>query len=129
MVDDRPEGTTRDVVAFIMAKGEMDRIQAYVDRGRKFERLSDERLRELMVPAYKAWAANVSDPTTGELTNDIGAEFAMRGVTPPYDLVAEEIDRGCEAIAALTAQLDDDRIAAINSEMCQDYIDAHRRKN
>jgi hypothetical protein len=83
MVNDRPEDATRDVVAFIMAKGEMDRIQAYVDRGRKLERLSDDKLRELMVPAYKAWAANVSDPMAGELTNDIGAEFASVSIEKP----------------------------------------------
>ena len=65
-----------------MSNGELQRIASYLDRGRKFDFYSDEHIN----------------------TDDISAEYALREIDPPFELVRGQVDSLTSSMAdALSA--------------------------
>ena len=69
-----------------------ERLQSYVHRGRKLGPLSADELTRLFVVAYRKWAKDVADPDSMRLTSDLHAEYHLRKLDIPFDLVKDQID-------------------------------------
>jgi hypothetical protein len=68
---------------------ELESTQAYVSRGRGHESLELDRLRAVWVRAFKEWAASLGSADPRAL-DDVSAEFRLRKIEPPFDLVSDE---------------------------------------
>jgi hypothetical protein len=92
------------------AETQMRAIQDYVSRGRRLEHTPEEALAGAWVGLMRAWATN---PEKGQDPRrvDIEAEYSLRGLKPPYDLVEEEMlaKAAADAIEAMD-EIDHDRI-------------------
>jgi hypothetical protein len=77
-----------------MSNGELQRIASYLDRGRKFEDLLSDDLASELVLAYERWQRVDFDFFSAEHinTDDISAEYALREIDPPFELVRDRID-------------------------------------
>lgn len=111
-----------------MAKGEANRLQSYLDRGRKFETYSRNELQDQFIVAYRRWSRDVTDKDLSQLTSDLSVEFNLRKEDPPYAVVEEEVDAITKSIAAMASTLDKDRLTEINDQMVEEYDDAKRRQ-
>jgi hypothetical protein len=69
-----------------------ERVQSYVYRGRKFGSLSADELMRLFVVAYRKWARDIADRDATLLTSDLHAEYHLRKLDIPFDLVKDQID-------------------------------------
>ena len=77
----------------------------------------------------RRWSSKVGDVDARTQHNDTTAEFEIRNIKPPYDVVKADIDRLCGAVVALFDGLSEERKAKINDEMMADYVDAQKRSN
>jgi hypothetical protein len=68
---------------------ELEQTQAYVSRGRGHESLTVDQLRAVWVRAFKQWAASLGSADPREL-DDVSAEFRLRKIEPPFNLVSDE---------------------------------------
>ena len=88
-----------------IANAQMQLVQNYVSRGRRYEHTPQEALARDWVDLMRAWAAapeNGQDPKR----RDIEAEYSLRGLQPPHDLVRAEMDALAGGAAALIQQMD-----------------------
>ena len=88
-----------------IANAQMQLVQNYVSRGRRYEHTPEEALARDWVDLMRAWAAapeNGQDPKR----RDIEAEYSLRGLQPPHDLVRAEMDALARGAAALIQQMD-----------------------
>jgi hypothetical protein len=88
-----------------IANAQMQLVQNYVSRGRRYEHTPQEALARDWVDLMRAWAAapeNGQDPKR----RDIEAEYSLRGLQPPHDLVRAEMDALARGAAALIQQMD-----------------------
>jgi hypothetical protein len=84
-------GDENGIVEAMIASKAMDDQAAYLSRGRQHSLLPLGDLRTLWTTTFKAWfygRPNLS-PTP---IDDITAELAIRGESPPYDSVTPELD-------------------------------------
>ena len=89
-----------------MAEAQMRLVQDYVNRGRQLEHTPEETLAEDWVSLMRAWAAA---PESGQdpRRRDIEAEYSLRGVQPPYELVKAEMEVLARGAVALIQQMDE----------------------
>jgi len=88
-----------------IANAQMQLVQNYVSRGQRYEHTPQEALARDWVDLMRAWAAapeNGQDPKR----RDIEAEYSLRGLQPPHDLVRAEMDALARGAAALIQQMD-----------------------
>ena len=69
---------------FIMAKGNADRVQSYVSRGRRFRDLDDTRLCEKYVEGMREWASDPTDPARRLLSNDVNTTYGVQNLQPGW---------------------------------------------
>lgn len=84
---------TDQVAKRVTAFFESQRIDCtanYLTRGRKHRSLSDAELGAKWVEAYRSWANDTSNPEALIAENDLQAEFDLRRLDPPVDLVRDE---------------------------------------
>jgi hypothetical protein len=70
----------------------VDSAANYAGRGRRFASLSDQELSSAWVQTLKGWAVDIHDSELRAKNRDYDAEFSLRGIEPPYDLVSEAHD-------------------------------------
>ncbi len=89
-----------------MAEAQMRMLQDYVNRGQHLEHTPEEILAEDWINLIRAWAAA---PGKGQdlRRRDIEAEYSLRGVQPPYELVKAEMDVPARGAAALIQRMDE----------------------
>ena len=89
-----------------MADAQLRVIQDYVSRGRHLEHTPEETLAGEWVALMRAWAAA---PEEGQdpRRRDIEAEYSLRGVQPPYELVNSEMVALARGAAALIQKMDE----------------------
>jgi hypothetical protein len=96
----------------------------YAARGRKFESLSNDQLTEHFVETFRKLA---DDPAKWEhraLKNDLVAEFQLRDIEPPCDLVSGEFKRVCDAVSKKLDAMqkeDPDHYAEVNRGLAWDF--------
>jgi hypothetical protein len=96
--DDDIAGLTR---AWIENKP-FEQAQAYARRGRRYEGLTTDEVKERWVAAVKRMIANVRDTSLQGEPNDLEAELTLRQEQPPFERVREEMDAfTAAAVAAL----------------------------
>jgi len=88
-----------EMVSIALAKGQMERVEAYVRRGRRLTDLSRESLLQRFVKSFRLWSENFEDADLRTQNDDIEAELAIRRIDPPYIMVEAELKK--LSIAAL----------------------------
>ena len=114
---------------YIIARGAMTSIKAYADRGRKFASFSDDHLRAEFVSVFKAWAIDPFDFAIRERHSDVSAEYALRNQEPPYDVVALDLDKICNAASEMFKTLPQERWEEIGESIMVDYLQAQQCKS
>ncbi|MEE7451531.1 hypothetical protein MRF4_29260 [Methylobacterium radiotolerans] len=111
----------------IMAQGQLSRLQSYLERGRKLEGLSEELLQARWIEAARMWGQAPFDPATA--MDEITAEYTLRKVEPPYDLVKDDIEKAITAITARTQEMSAEELNEANAAMVADYEKGSRSRN
>jgi hypothetical protein len=70
----------------------VDSVADYAKRGREYSTLSDLELSSAWVRAFSGWAHDIQNREIRRKQADYGAEFILRGMEPPFDLVRDEQD-------------------------------------
>ncbi len=111
-----------------MAEAQMRMLQDYVNRGRHLEHTPEEILAEDWVNLIRAWAAA---PEKGQdpRRRDIEAEYSLRGVQPPYELVKAEMDVLARGAAALIQRMDEVAGEEIDSMILDQSSEDKKRAN
>lgn len=102
------EETVERQLQLLIAASEVEDLAAYLAKGRRMENLSVEQLEAEYVLAFRAWAESEAANEMRPALDDAGAEFQLRGLSPPHHLVAEESKQIGAAMAKRVAALDDD---------------------
>lgn len=80
----------------------LERAQAYARRGRRYEHLATDEVKERWVVAFKRMVAEIRDTSLQHEPNDLEAELTLRQEQPPFERVREEMDAfTAAAVAAL----------------------------
>ncbi|WP_413989351.1 hypothetical protein ACMDCR_25780 [Labrys okinawensis] len=127
MTKDRKDAEA--VVRYVIADGAQQGVSDYAARGRRLRSTSDDELRSLFVAAYGRWALNPMAPDIQRETDDINAEYTLRGQSCPFDLVSEQVEAAINKVAAGLLNLDEETRARIDGELHRRYDEAHRNKN
>ncbi len=111
-----------------MAEAQMRLIQDYVSRGRHLEHTPEETLAEDWVALMRAWAAA---PEKGQdpRRRDIEAEYSLRSVQPPYQLVKAEMDALARGAAELIQKMDEIAGEEIDSLILDQSSQEKKRAN
>jgi hypothetical protein len=83
------------VKAFLQYKI-MEHMQDYLNRGRRFAKIDDERLSKDWIIAVRSWLAH-KRRAKERIMDDLAAELRLRGLEPPYGAVEKELaDRSAQ---------------------------------
>src|SRR5215510_11354500 len=95
-MDERdPRDPEAIVNAFLQHKN-MEQMQDYLARGRRFAEFDVERLNKDWIIAVRSWLAD-KHRTKERMMDDLAAELRLRGVEPPYGAVEQELaDRSAQ---------------------------------
>jgi hypothetical protein len=74
----------------VLAAAAMEETEDYLVRGRRFERLTVETLRQRWIAAFKAWCRDRNLQLQREF-DDAAAVLRLRGEEPPLETVQDEI--------------------------------------
>lgn len=123
--DHADPATARAFAGFV--RSTVERTEDYLRRGRRFEALPNDALAALWINGMRAWAGTVHPRPTD--LDDADAEFALRGMRPPYELAASELRTVIAAAdAAFDALCDEQRAVAFRAVVAA-YAKARRRLN
>ena len=85
-----------------IANKPFEQAQAYARRGRRYEGLTTDEVKERWVSAIKRMIANVRDASLQREPNDLEAELTLRQEQPPFERVRDEMEAfTAAAVAAL----------------------------
>jgi hypothetical protein len=70
----------------------MEHTRSYLDRGRSFQNLAEDKLNEEWAAAFIALCAD-GDQTRARLAHDLNAEIGLRKLKEPMHLVSHAMDR------------------------------------
>lgn len=99
-----------------VAETQMQAVQDYVSGGRRLEHSPEEALAGAWVGLMRAWA---KAPGIGHDTRrvDIEAEYSLRGLKPPYELVRDEMETITQATAGAIEEMNEIDRDRINNEI------------
>ena len=109
-----------------MASGVFERIQEYLDSGRSLASMPIDELQARFVATFKTRAGTVSPENAAVGDEDAEAEFLVRGIAPPYDLVRAEIEVMTRQIAEAFSKLSDEQISELNPDAVAAFRPATR---
>jgi hypothetical protein len=112
-----------------IATGSLNRVQSYVERGRKYAKIPIKGLEAAFVKAYRDWAADEKNAAARLMSDDTSAEYTLRGVEEPFDLIKPEIEVVAQRAKRMFDNLSDDRQTEMNAEIVAEYEEARRRGN
>jgi hypothetical protein len=124
------DGLSSDVVVeFAIASWDMRRTQSYVERGRQFENATAEDLQALFVQAFRDWRADLWGEGRSQVVADVSAEYTLRGVDPPHELVEDDLLKIGSAVAADVERMGPANLEEMNSEFLDECLAAQRSRN
>jgi len=126
MSDD--EDSASSVAHHALAETNLGRTQSYVERGRSLAALTEAEMKEEFVQAYCAFAHEGNDKARLR-SDDISAEYMLRGLEEPYELIAAEVDIITDRAVKAFNNLSDGRKEQIERELQESYDEAKRRGN
>jgi hypothetical protein len=105
-----------------------EQAQAYARRGRRYESLATDEVKERWVVAFKRMVGDVRDTSLQREPNDLEAELTLRQEQPPFERVREEMDAfTAAAVAALEIlKRDPEKFAKADQDVMRE-IAAFRR--
>jgi hypothetical protein len=80
-----------NLISTYIANMSIEELRDYVKRGRQFALMAIDNLNARWVGSFNAWAID-RNPTNGREWQDIAAEFTLRGLEPPLNLVRDAFD-------------------------------------
>lgn len=89
--EDDAKANARQIVEATAARAKLATMQSYLQRGRKFEGLSDVDLREQWATSLRDWS-KVGMHHRPEAYDDAEAELYLRDQPLPYDMVRQEME-------------------------------------
>jgi hypothetical protein len=101
-----------------IVEGRMQAIQDCVSRGRRLEHSAEQALAGAWISLIRAWAKS---PEKGQDPRrvDIEAEYALRGLKPPYELLKDELETILRTSAEAMESIDEEAKAQLNSDVLQ----------
>lgn len=114
-----------------MRSNEMDRISAYLQRGRFYSSLSDEVLTDRWILAAREMCLDAVSPGKRQIECDLKAELDLRGIAAPFDAIEAELlvlhQRFAEGIERLR-QESPTELARVDAELTELVEDFQHRK-
>lgn len=119
--------TENDILA-LLEDSRAEELKSYLARGRKLAAMSVDELRVAYVAAFRQWSAAEGSPDVAGPLEDAGAEFGLRGLDPPLDLVAPEFEVIKQAISSRFEIMSEDEKADMGAEVLRDVGLAKRKR-
>jgi hypothetical protein len=88
----------------IIAEDNMENIRQYISRGRRFEHLNIEALKQRWISAFKALASDIENYQALYEYIDADAGFQLRKIEPPRDTVKADTEK---LVAAIPSKAED----------------------
>jgi hypothetical protein len=85
------DGSDSEMKALLASKA-VDQIADYNQRGRSYKALPNEGLVQLWQSIWNELAVEPLNENKRDVQADISAEFMLRGLEPPWDLVADQVE-------------------------------------
>jgi hypothetical protein len=117
------------IVRSAMASTELAGIKDYLQRGRRFERVNAGELSDIYVSAYRSLSEDVFSYDKRIAVSDLDAEYALRKIDRPTDLVTQYINEICEAVSDDMKNLSPEKWVEINNRMRQEFEDEQKKRN
>ncbi|PVE24311.1 hypothetical protein DC522_11625 [Microvirga sp. KLBC 81] len=105
-----------------LAEGRMQQVRDYASRGRSLEKTSIERLQGEWIALVRAWVTNPHEHSNPQRA-DIEAEFTLRGLEPPYEMVKDEFEAIIGFASNTMENLDDIEKDRINDEIADELAE------
>jgi hypothetical protein len=108
---------TEPEVRTFLASTQMDKAADYSARGREYQHLALDQLREAWIRAFRAMvdAGIPGDPAIRQRERDLVSEIELRGGKPPYSDVKDAVDRYCSTVLRRVESDPDARERVIDS--------------
>jgi hypothetical protein len=90
----------------------VDSVANYAEQGRKYAALSDAELSSAWVQAFRASARDIHNKEQRSAHADYSAEFDLRGIDPPFNLVHDDMQQMTESIKVWMASLTEEDLGA-----------------
>ena len=75
----------------VLAKARLDATRDYIKQGRRFQHESVEDLQQRFIRCVHQWADFPEDVAGRADLRDVGAEYDLRGIEEPYELVRPQL--------------------------------------
>lgn len=118
-----------DIAAHAIADDTMSKVAAYLRRGRRFEALTPDELAIQYAEALQLWADNLYDPAAQALSDEVVAEYDLRGQEVPQGLAPEALERIVQAASKLLHCLPEDARATIEADLVRGFEDDTGKAN
>jgi len=90
MADEQREHRAKKNIYAFLQRRSIEQRRSYLARGRRFVVLDVGQLSKSWITAVKNWLAR-KDRASEIAMDDLTAELQLRGLTPPYDAVKQEL--------------------------------------
>ena len=117
MSADRPD---EEIRGWLRSVG-MDDTANYAARGRKHRDMSPTDLSAAWVVSFEKLADDFGNADLHLIQNDLAAEYDLRGVEPPYDLVIDAMDRFADGVKAAMAKFTPSDMELLGEKVFEKY--------
>lgn len=118
----------REAAFQLLAKQDVDSIDSYLRRGRRFSALTAPELSDKFVSEMRRCASAPQD-WPSQQQSDLTAEFALRGLEPPFEQVVDEMDRIAEHLRAAFAAASEDGLSKVHEAVERDWAALRKHWN
>jgi hypothetical protein len=108
-----------DILGYLRSKP-FDDVADYISRGRKFETIDLGQLQLMWVSAFKAFAAEPTDPIPNQLHTDLTSEYDLRRIDPPYDQIAADMEKLGRLLSDRRATMSAEELAELDERLAED---------
>jgi hypothetical protein len=109
-----------------LAENRMKEVQDYISRGRSLECTSIDELAGEWVSLIREWAADLRRAQDRRRA-DIEAEYQLRGLEKPYEIVKDELETILRTTAEAMENMDEDAKTQLNGDVLN-FSAAEKRK-
>jgi hypothetical protein len=108
----------------------VDSVADYAERGRKYAALSDVELSSAWVQTIRASARDTHNKEQRTAQADYSAEFSLRGIDPPFNLVHDDMVQMTENIKIWMASLSEEDLDALTDRVEKHFqrVSRHARQ-
>lgn len=124
---DDPESL--NIALHILANSDLERTESYVRQGRPYKHLDAAQLERLYVEGMTKWADSGGHPDSGQLSDDCHAEYSLRGVDPPLQLVEAQIQKVLDKFREFYETINVERAIEINEDLLARYDKSIAKRN